>query len=132
MSADHDVHRSDREPLRNTLLAHHPIARSETGLLAGCRCGEVQLGEDVIQHVMEKLLDGPLAPWLDAAFAVHRAEALAEELDQAAPEQERRTAAQVKADELMDRCDDDRNYDDVRLELARLYAAEMRCQQEHS
>jgi hypothetical protein len=40
-------------------------------------------------------------------------------------------AAQARADELMDRCDDDRNYDDVRLELALLYAAEMRCQRRH-
>lgn len=66
----------DREPLRDTLLQYHPLARSRTGFLTGCRCGEVQLGEDVIQHVMEKLLGGPLAPWLDASFAVERAQAL--------------------------------------------------------
>ena len=66
---------ADREPLRDTLLAHHPIAHSQTGLLVGCRCGEVRLGEDVIQHVMEKLLDGPLTPWLDAAFALQRVKA---------------------------------------------------------
>lgn len=70
----------DREPLRETLLNHHPVMRSLTGPLAGCRCGEVGLGEDVIQHVMEKLLDGPLAPLLDAAFTVNRVEALANDM----------------------------------------------------
>lgn len=47
--------------LRDALRIHHPIMRSETGPFSGCRCGQVQLGQDVIAHVVEHLraaLDG--------------------------------------------------------------------------
>jgi hypothetical protein len=47
--------------LRDALLTHHPIMRSETGPLSGCRCGQVKLGQDVIAHVVTELrraLDG--------------------------------------------------------------------------
>lgn len=42
-------------PMHAALLAHHPIMRSETGPLSGCRCGGVGLGQDVISHVIEQL-----------------------------------------------------------------------------
>jgi hypothetical protein len=47
--------------LRDALRIHHPIMRSETGPFSGCRCGQVQLGQDVIAHVVAHLraaLDG--------------------------------------------------------------------------
>ena len=45
-----------RAKLRDALRVHHPIMRSETGPFAGCRCGQVRLGEDVIAHVVGELL----------------------------------------------------------------------------
>ncbi|HET6849857.1 MAG TPA: hypothetical protein VFH74_13405 [Gaiellales bacterium] len=51
----------DNDRLRDALLTHHPIMRSETGPLSGCRCGGVKLGQDVIEHVLGELADGLLA-----------------------------------------------------------------------
>lgn len=44
------------EMMRDVLRTHHPIMRSETGPLSGCRCGQVGLGQDVIAHVVDQLL----------------------------------------------------------------------------
>lgn len=41
--------------LTEAVRRHHPIMRSETGPLSGCRCGAVRLGQDVIAHVVEHL-----------------------------------------------------------------------------
>lgn len=41
--------------LRDALRIHHPIMRSETGPFSGCSCGAVELGEDVIVHVVTEL-----------------------------------------------------------------------------
>ena len=47
---------SDRPgPIRLVPRLHHPIMRSETGPFSGCRCGEVKLGEDVLEHVAAKI-----------------------------------------------------------------------------
>ena len=43
------------EMLRDVLRVHHPVMRSETGPFSGCRCGQVQLGQDVIAHVVDQL-----------------------------------------------------------------------------
>lgn len=45
----------DTGQMRDALRIHHPIMRSETGPFSGCRCGGVQLGQDVIEHVVTEL-----------------------------------------------------------------------------
>lgn len=42
-------------PLEMTLLEHHPVMHSVSGPLAGCRCGAVFPGQNVIVHVAREV-----------------------------------------------------------------------------
>ena len=53
------------DALRDALRSHHPIMRSETGPFSGCRCGQVRLGQDVIAHVVDQLIDALLRAVVD-------------------------------------------------------------------
>lgn len=76
-----DDTKGDRpDALREALRVHHPIMRSETGPLSGCRCGAVKLGQDVIAHVVTELRAALDAERHHAVAAVARARELAKDL----------------------------------------------------
>lgn len=64
------------DALAAVLLKHHPIMRSETGPLSGCRCGGLGLGQDVIAHVAEHLRAALLADATELRAKVQRVEEL--------------------------------------------------------